>query len=121
MAALPGTNTVIAGDGEGNVFAIDAAEQISGVSPETYIRGIGQHEAAIVEIAVAAQPADDGVLFATRAEDRTIKVWRGSVSRASQLIPLGDYPSTDVTTPGSTWVGSRSGSRPRGHGQPTRA
>ncbi len=67
-------------------------------------RGIGQHETAIVEIAVAAQPADDGVLFATRAEDRTIKVWRGSVSRASQLIPLGDYPSTDVTTPGSTWV-----------------
>ena len=104
VAALPGTNTVIAGDGEGNVFAIDAAEQISGVSPETYIRGIGQHETAIVEIAVAAQPADDGVLFATRAEDRTIKVWRGSVSRASQLIPLGDYPSTDVTTPGSTWV-----------------
>jgi WD40 repeat protein len=104
VAALPGTNTVIAGDGEGNVFAIDAAEQISGVSPETYIRGIGQHEAAIVEIAVAAQPADGGVLFATRAEDRTIKVWRGSVSRASQLIPLGDYPSTDVTTPGSTWV-----------------
>ena len=57
VAALPGTNTVIAGDGAGNVFAIDASQQISGVSPETYIRGIGQHETAIVEIAVAAQPS----------------------------------------------------------------
>ena len=104
VAALPGTNTVIAGDGSGNVFAIDAAEQISGVSPETYIRGIGQHETAIVEIAVAAQPGDQGVLFATRAEDRTIKVWRGSVSRASQLLPLGDYRNADVTTPGFSWV-----------------
>ncbi|HEY6633796.1 MAG TPA: hypothetical protein VIZ90_20250, partial [Rhizobiaceae bacterium] len=104
VAALPGTSTVIAGDGEGNVFAIDASQQISGASPETYVRGIGQHETAIVEIAVAAQPGDGAVLFATRAEDRTIKVWRGSVNRASQLIPLGDYPSADVTTPGSTWV-----------------
>jgi WD40 repeat protein len=103
VAALPGTDTVIAGDGEGNVFAIDASQQI-GASSEAYIRGIGQHEAAIVEIEVAAQPGNDGVLFATRAEDRTIKVWRGSVSRASQLIPLGDYRYADVTTPGSTWV-----------------
>jgi WD40 repeat protein len=107
VAALPGTNTVIAGDGAGNVFAIDASQQISGASPETYIRGVGQHETAIVEIAVAAQPNSDGVLFATRAEDRSIKVWRGGVSRASQLIPLGDYPSYDVTTPGSTWVRER--------------
>jgi WD40 repeat protein len=104
IAALPGSDTVVAGDGAGNVFAIDASQQISGASPETYIRGIGQHEAAIVEIVAAAQPADDGVLFVTRAEDRTIKVWRGSVSRGSQLIPLGDYPNTDVTIPGSTWL-----------------
>ena len=26
------------------------------------------------------------------------------MSRASQLLPLGDYPNADVTTPGSTWV-----------------
>jgi len=104
VAALPGTSTVISGDGEGNVFAIDASQQISGASPETYIRGIGQHETAVIEIAVAARPGDGAVLFATRAEDRTIKVWRGSVNRASQLIPLGDYPSADVTTPGSEWV-----------------
>ncbi|RLP24202.1 WD40 repeat domain-containing protein [Mesorhizobium sp. YM1C-6-2] len=107
LAALPGTDTVIAGDGGGNVFAIDASQQISGASPETYIRNIGRHRAAIAEIVVAAQPRDGGVLFATRAEDRTIKVWRYSVSQANQLISLGDYSTVDVTTPGSTWVRER--------------
>lgn len=107
VAALPGTDTVIAGDGDGNVFAIDASQQISDASPETYMRTIGRHGTAIVEIVVAAQPRDGGVLFATRAEDRTIKVWRYSASQANQPIPLGDYSTVDVTTPGSTWVRQR--------------
>ncbi|MER9456625.1 hypothetical protein [Mesorhizobium sp. M0478] len=99
VAALPHTNIVIAGDGKGNLFAIDASAQIGGVSPTQYISLIGRHDSAIVEIAVSADPLFAGMRFATLASDRSIKVWGEEVDS-----PTIGYVSADVTPPGSAWV-----------------
>ena len=75
VAALPGTSAVAAGDGRGGVFLFDASQQVSGTNPDQYLQELGNHDAVVTEIAVAAAPLATNPSFATAAADGTVKVW----------------------------------------------
>lgn len=96
---LPASSTVVAGDGSGAVFVIDASQQVSGVNPDQYLQQLGSHDSAVTAIAAAAAPADANPSFATAAEDGSIKVWwaRGVQPAATNVR------SADVAPAGRRW------------------
>lgn len=106
VAALPGTPVVVAGDGSGGIFRIDASQQMSGVDPGQYVTRIGGHDAAITGIAVAAASQGPGAMFVSSAADGSMKAWYSNSSAPGETRAFACCDPIDLTAPGDPWVQS---------------